>query len=548
MRRVLLMTAAIVVAVIFFLLLTLPPRPASVTATIAPDIQSRTVAGVYHIHSTRSDGAAGKDEIAAAAARAGLAFIILTDHGDGMRTPDPPAYLHGVLCLDAVEISTNGGHYVALDMQPSPYPLGGEPSAVVEDVRRLGGFGIVAHPDSPKTQLAWTDWNAPFDGIEWLNADSEWRDESRARLAKVLFDYFLRPAPALASMLDRPVTTLRRWDELTAHRRVVGLAGVDAHGGIGRGMEEGGKRRAALGTIPSYEASFRTFSTRARLEHAFTRDAASDAKTLLAAIRSGRVFTVIDAIASPGFIGIDSNGPGRSTVDVTMPGGGELIMVRGGHDSDPLRVDPSGHYVFTTDGMSGPVRFEVRVPGAPGTPPVPWLVSNPIYFVPARDTEPPPSLKEDLVVPLGADASWHVEKDPGSAAATTAEAGGVRLEYTLDAGSRHSQFAAAVTDFQDRGLSFRALTFSVAAARPARVSVQLRYASGGGERWAHSVYADSTPRTARVSIDRLAPVDLQRGPAPDPSTARSLLFVIDLTNARPGDSNSIRISDVRFVR
>ena len=548
MKKVLLMTAAIMVAVIFFLLLTLPPRPASLTATSSPDLQRRTVAGAYHIHSTRSDGAAGKDEIAAAAARAGLAFIILTDHGDGMRTPDAPAYIHGVLCLDAIEISTNGGHYVALDMQPSPYPLGGEPSAVVEDVRRLGGFGIVAHPDSPKTQLAWSDWDAPFDGIEWLNADSEWRDESRARLAEILFDYFLRPAPALASMLDRPVTTLRRWDELTEHRRVVALAGVDAHGGIGRGMEEGGKRQSALGHIPSYEASFRSFTTRAVLDRPFSGGAASDARELVRAIRTGKVFTVIDAIASPGFIGIDSSGSDRSTVDVTMPGGGELIMVRGGHDSEPLRVDPSGRYAFTTDGMRGAVRFEVRVPGAPGTPPVPWLVSNPIYFSPAGDEEPPPSLKDEVVAALAADASWHVEKDPESKATTSAAAGEVRFDYTLGAGSRHSQFAAAVTDFQERQLGFGALTFSVAAARPARVSVQLRYPSGGGERWAHSVYADSTPRMARVPIDRLVPADLQRGPAPDPSTARSLLFVIDLTNARPGDSNSIRISDVKFVR
>ena len=250
------LTAAIVVAVIFFLLATLPPQPIRVAATIDPDLQRRTVAGAYHIHSTRSDGAADKDAIAAAAARAGLAFIILTDHGDGTRAPDPPEYLHGVLCVDGVEISTSGGHYVALDMPASPYPLGGEPEAVVEDVKRLGGFGIVAHPDSPKPELAWTDWDAPFDGLEWLSADSEWRDESRARLATVLFDYLFRPAPALASLLDRPVQTLKRWDDLLAHRAVVGLAGVDAHGGIGRGIEEGGKRRPALGTIPSYEAAF----------------------------------------------------------------------------------------------------------------------------------------------------------------------------------------------------------------------------------------------------------------------------------------------------
>src|SRR5689334_2812532 len=136
MKKVALVTAALLVAVIFFLLLTLPPRPVRMASGADPDRAQRTIAGAYHIHSNRSDGAAGKDAIAAAAERAGLKFIILTDHGDGTRPPDPPAYLHNVLCLDGVEISTNGGHYVALDMPPAPYPLGGEPVAVVEDVKR----------------------------------------------------------------------------------------------------------------------------------------------------------------------------------------------------------------------------------------------------------------------------------------------------------------------------------------------------------------------------------------------------------------------------
>src|SRR4030095_2243600 len=113
-----------VAAVIFFLLATLPPQPRQTNVTVSPELMRRTVSGAYHIHSTRSDGAHDKDAIAAAASRAGLAFIILTDHGDGMRTPDPPAYLHGVLCLDAVEISTTGGHYGALALGPATEPLG----------------------------------------------------------------------------------------------------------------------------------------------------------------------------------------------------------------------------------------------------------------------------------------------------------------------------------------------------------------------------------------------------------------------------------------
>jgi hypothetical protein len=49
-------------------------------------------------------------------------------------------------------------------------------------------------------------------------------------------------------------------------------------------------------------------------------------------------------------------------------------------------------------------------------------------------------------------------------------------------------------------------------------------------------------------VDRLVPVDFQKGPPPDTSTADSLLFVADLTNARPGDSNAVRISNLKFEK
>ena len=133
--------------------------------------------GAYHIHSDRSDGSGTVDAIAAAAARAGLQFIILTDHGDGTRVARSAGYRSGVLTIDAVELNTTGGHYVALGLPATPYPLAGTPADVIEDVHRLGGFGIAAHPGSPRPSLRWQDWDAPFDGLEWINADSEWRDE-----------------------------------------------------------------------------------------------------------------------------------------------------------------------------------------------------------------------------------------------------------------------------------------------------------------------------------------------------------------------------------
>src|SRR3989304_6779518 len=134
MQRFRLVMAALAAAICVFAGLTLPPR----RLLLAPSADG-TVSGILHIHTTRSDGRGTPDEVAAAASRAGVSFIVFTDHGDATQLPDAPIYRSGVLCLDGVEISTTGGHYVALDMGAAPYPLAGEPRGVVEGGGRAGG-------------------------------------------------------------------------------------------------------------------------------------------------------------------------------------------------------------------------------------------------------------------------------------------------------------------------------------------------------------------------------------------------------------------------
>jgi len=120
-------TAALVAAVVVYTGFSLPPAPLS----LPPAFDDGTVPGILHVHTNRSDGRSSPETVAAIAARAGLRFVVFTDHGVATRMPEPPAYLSGVLCLDAVEISTNGGHYIAIGMPASPYPLAGEARDVV---------------------------------------------------------------------------------------------------------------------------------------------------------------------------------------------------------------------------------------------------------------------------------------------------------------------------------------------------------------------------------------------------------------------------------
>ena len=80
---------AVALGAVVYVALLLPPVVES--ASFTPRTQWPVVKGAYHVHSERSDGTGTSDDIAAAAARAGLQFVILTDHGNGTRPPQPPA-------------------------------------------------------------------------------------------------------------------------------------------------------------------------------------------------------------------------------------------------------------------------------------------------------------------------------------------------------------------------------------------------------------------------------------------------------------------------
>ena len=552
MRRIALLTAAALAVLFLFLLATAPPLPVSASPVFDEALLARTIPGAWHVHSRVSDGAADRDDIAAAAARAGLRFVVFTDHGDGTRVPEPPRYAQGVLLVDAVEISTNGGHYIALDMRRAPFPLGGEAAAVIEDVRRLGGFGIAAHPYSARSDLEWTDWDAPFDGLEWLNADSEWRDESVLRLARLPFDYLLRPSQALASALDRPVAALERWDAMIARRPLVGLAAHDAHGGLSAREDAG----FGLPGLPSYEAGFRAFAIRAIVDAALEGSAPDDARLVLDAIRRGRVFSAIDAVAAPAqldFVAAAGAHQARMgdalpfdtgielIVRTTLPDGGSLALLCDGREagvsgSGELRLRPGGPMAC---------RPEVRAPGAPGAPPVPWIVGNAIYLLSA--VIEPVGAEPMYETTLGLDhLDWAVEKDPGSEGALAPENRAFTLQYRLRDDVRASQYVAAAASLAPPVPPFDRILFTAEASAPMRVSVQLRF--DGGERWIHSVFVEPDARRAIVPVSALVRAGGGDGVRPDFRNASSILFVVDLVNAVPGAAGVLRISDLAFAR
>lgn len=543
--------------------------PPAARTTAAPP--ANVVRGAYHVHTSRSDGSGSPDEVAAAAARAGLQFVILTDHGDGTRVPDPPSYRSGVLTIDAVELNTTAGHYAALGLPAAPYPLAGTPQAVIEDVKRLGGFGIATHPGSPRPSLRWTDWEAGFDGLEWINGDSEWRDEPRLPVVRALISYLFRAPESMGRLLDRPAEVIAQWDRLTASRRVFAIAGIDAHARLGYEQNGDPDGSAMHLPMPGYEATFRTFSNHVILEAPWSGDAGRDARALLDGIRGGRLYSVIDALASPGGLSFTATS-GTSTAmaggelpiggDVqvrataTGPRGTTIVLIRNGervHEVTDAALEMNG-------GIEPAVyRVEAFLPNSPGGPPVPWIVSNPIYAgmarpepLPATDAPPAsriPARASEAGVESGRGDTSTLGTPPADPRGRRA-AGELPLAwlFALGPGAPRGQFAAVRVPITGGLAAFGRVRFHVQAAAPLRAWVQLRAPVGNTERWGTTFYADTTERVIDLPLRSFRPIGVASSDQPPLDRVDALLFVVDTMNFLPGSNGSMLLSEIAFVR
>jgi len=548
LRRFLLVAAAAVAVAVVCLWLTLPPA----TRHFSP-APPTTIYGAYHVHSNRSDGSGSLDDIAAAAAAAGLRFVIVTDHGDATRAPEAPAYRRGVLVIDAVEIGTESGHMVALGLTaPSPYPLGAEARDTVEDVHRMGGWTVAAHPESPKDGLRWRDDSVVADGVEWLNADSEWRDEPASRLLIAAGHYLFRPPEAIASVFDRPASSLRRWDALMQKRAIVGLGGVDAHARIGLDEAAASPPARTILARPGYTDMFRTVVQAIDLPQPLRDDAARDAEVILSELRKGHTYSVVTALGTPVRVSftasqggvsrgvgewLDGDQPVTLAASVPEPQDATVVLYRAGEEV----AAGVGGLTFEHAGPAAAYRVEVRLPGHQ----VPWIVTNAIRVgrssPEARGPDAPPA---SLIASLDNQAVWALEKQAASTGDVYVEGREVRLAFGLAPGRSAGQYAAMAYPLsgQER---FDLVTLTVRASEAMRVSIQVRAPGGSdGIRWHRSVYADTTPRTVTLRFDEFS-ASGALGPVTVPAAGmQSLLVVVDTSHTRPGTQGQVWISNV----
>ncbi len=537
--------------------------------------------GVVHVHTTLSDGGGTPEEVIGAARTVGLDFVALTDHNvlDAL----PLEGIHdGLLVLVGTEISTALGHVVGLGIDGDPafrFPRAGRGD--LEDVRDLGGFSLAAHPWSSRADLRWTGWDlaGPW-GVELINGDSEFR-RAGLRLVPLLALYGLNPRYALLQGLSAPDArddALARWDEMLQVRDVVGHSGADAHSRLPL-------TRSWAVRFPSYEALFSLLQSHVLLDGPLTGDPSTDRAAVLGALRTGRFYIGLDALArADGFFFTVEDGAGerwtmgervlyreglRARAGGRVPAGTRLRLFRDGR-----LLAEAGETLETPLPGPGVYRVEASIGGWS----VPWVLSNPIpvfdaAVFEARDTaaawapQPPPPGEVRALSDLPGSFAFIAEFDPTSWMDTTpgdpAEDGGsvleselpLRLAFRLGAPTPEQAFTwCALVNRQPRDLSdWSGLRFRVRADGAYRMWAQVRdenlaSADDGEEWWLASVRTTTEWREVLLPFADFRTINEKTDGQLDPDKARALVFVLDPAAVKPGTEGTVWIDALGVYR
>jgi hypothetical protein len=342
--------------------------------------------GNIHIHSTLSDGTGTFDEIAEKAAAAGLNFICFNDH-DSMTQPlnlDEEGFRGKMVILIGQEIGKKDHHYLAFDVKKNIISEGHTPQDVINEVKRQGGIGFLAHPFEKgmpfyekSRAYTWNDLSVTgFDGVCIWNFGSRWKERVKS-LMHALFMIKFRSQTLKGPSRE----TMSFYDALCRIRRVVAIGGSDAHGTIINWW------RFRFNPLP-YEFMLKTINIHIFLKRKIFKDFSHAKEDIYDAMREGRLFIANDDISpARGFrfnyfaddgsdlqMGEESAfSPGNLIVEA--PSRGDIRLFKNGELVARKRASEA---VFPVK-QKGVYRVEVqRYITFFGWRP--WIFSNPIYL------------------------------------------------------------------------------------------------------------------------------------------------------------------------
>ncbi|HEY0003384.1 MAG TPA: hypothetical protein VGB17_01145 [Pyrinomonadaceae bacterium] len=346
--------------------------------------------GVIHVHSMLGGHSTGSfTEIIQAANANQLHFVLMTEHPSAeIDTAEMTlnGFHHGILFVNGSEISAaNGDRLLLLPGDGKANSLGtATTEELISRAKAEGRLAFIAYPQEFKT------WDAQgYDGIEVYNL---YTNSKRASYPLLFFDglwsYGSYPELLFTRFYERPDESLKLWDKLAAtkNRRLVAIAGNDAHSNVGFSLgDETGKKLFGIKLDP-YERSFRLVRTHALIE----KGAPLSTQTLLKALASGHSYLSFDLFCeSSGFVYAARNRSEQKIMgDEIGLEDGVLLTVRTPVPSR-VRLFKDGAVVGEASlasskefpvAQKGIYRVEVYLDQLPdGLKDRPWIISNPIY-------------------------------------------------------------------------------------------------------------------------------------------------------------------------
>lgn len=336
--------------------------------------------GAIHIHSKFSDGSGNIDEISKAAHKAGLSWIILTDHNN---FDLKEGFYNRVCVIKGEEISPcENNHYLALGIKELILP-DKNPEKFIQEVKNQDGFGFVAHPDEShfrknvNVPIKWLDKSIVGDGIEIWNWFSDWADNyNDSNIFTIAYSFFFRHNLIKGAKRE----TLKWWDNLNNNNNDI----IPAVGGLDVHALKISKYLVPVTVFPYYD-SFKTLTNILITKKQMSEDFEEQKKVILEAIKQGNNI-IINNRYSPAdknfefkikndkntvFCGETMKLENDTYLEIRLPCKGDIKIIWNGEDF--FKVKSKDLRLKLT--QEGNYRIEVMRRNKP------WIYTNPIKVV-----------------------------------------------------------------------------------------------------------------------------------------------------------------------
>jgi len=473
------------------------------------------VKGVFHVHSDYSDGRGDINEITKAGEHNGLDFIILTDHGEpNLKCADSTSFMNNVLLIGGSEFSLDCGHLASAGFKVEKYKIPFEPMEAIGDVNKNGGFTFVAHPFDNK--IPWTDWDIKdFTGIEILSSYSSARRKGILNLLAFPLRYAISQDYSLLNSLDYPVANLKAWDSLNKKGQYMGIYALDAHAKIPL------TKKISL-DFPSYKSIFGILNIYVKIDKPLDSDPARSAEEIIAQIKNGKYYNVIEGIAPANGFDIKFNSingksyeagdsiplkmgsfkidlPFDFPVNVKIIRNGKNFFYKKNVSSKNVKIGITDHGVYRCEIYAGKSKFKDLI----------WIMTNPFFIKTDKQSESNNielnafnlfSEKEPFKVEKNKHSSGIIEYDYSDTNEIV-----TKLNYVLKGNLNEKNFWVSLSSRKKRDLSkYSGIIFESKSSESMRYWIEIRTGNNKEELWfRHSFHSSSEWSKIRIPFDKM---------------------------------------------